>query len=499
MPDIVDSSGDATLEVGQQMSTAEHQGFEAILAQLSENDPSLTDLDLTRNAIGDAEAASLAGALRWNTALTRLDLTDNDIGCYGAKDLGKALRQNTTLTELRLCENPLADCGCGVNVIADALFWNTTLATLDLVSDPQRCPSTDACQRLCSLLSPEQRAHRQKQLHRRLQLVFIAAARNWTYFWTYGFLIASPHVIASMVSLLASMALHRMGFSVVGPVAPVGMYLTHEHGVALCKALACASLVGSFACFCKLPGRIKVERNETAQDERNDTTPDEAAMQHLLEQHDRIAAAGRRLGLCLYPVGVLYRLTNGELVNAAFPAAWFCLVAVIPATQQCYLSIVRVAHYILLPSRAILGAMGIVPAQYMWRFWSHPVEDVAAVSLASYALLHRWAFPLAVALLNTSVTAHLTDVLWVNAVVMFFADTTYECTMSLVMSVLSCGFFVLKLALLPKRDEHDRGDESLGRQEASLAKLSKIEGLARELAQHATRLGHRGGESRPEV
>ena len=41
----------------------EHQGFDAILTQLSENDPTLTDLDLSRNAIGDSKAASLADAL----------------------------------------------------------------------------------------------------------------------------------------------------------------------------------------------------------------------------------------------------------------------------------------------------------------------------------------------------------------------------------------------------------------------------------------------------
>ena len=46
--------------------------------------------------------------------------------------------------------------------------------------------------------------------------------------------------------------------------------------------------------------------------------------------------------------------------------------------------------------------------------------------------------------------------------------------MSIVLAALSCGFLMLKLALLRQKDEHDRRDESLKCQEASIAKLAEI-------------------------
>ena len=50
----------------------------------------LTELDLSRNGIGDAGAAALAKAVEINSTLTELNLRANGIGDSGAAALAKA-------------------------------------------------------------------------------------------------------------------------------------------------------------------------------------------------------------------------------------------------------------------------------------------------------------------------------------------------------------------------------------------------------------------------
>ena len=56
-----------------------------VLQRLRENDPTITNLDLTRNDINDQGAEALAAALQHNTTLTSLDLQHNYIGHQGAE------------------------------------------------------------------------------------------------------------------------------------------------------------------------------------------------------------------------------------------------------------------------------------------------------------------------------------------------------------------------------------------------------------------------------
>ena len=100
------------------------------LGRLHENDPSLRELYLSFNQIGDAGAHALAEALRTNTSLTRLVLGDNQIGPEGAVALAEALERNTSLTELNLFGNRIGN--AGAVALAIALRTNPSLTTLFL-------------------------------------------------------------------------------------------------------------------------------------------------------------------------------------------------------------------------------------------------------------------------------------------------------------------------------------------------------------------------------
>ena len=91
---------------------------------------SLTNLDLSRNSISDSGAESISQALAANTSLTNLDLSWNDIGDSGAESISRALVVNSSLTNLDLSRNSISD--SGAESISQALAANTSLTNLDL-------------------------------------------------------------------------------------------------------------------------------------------------------------------------------------------------------------------------------------------------------------------------------------------------------------------------------------------------------------------------------
>jgi len=107
--------------------------FERSLQRLRENDPSLTELDLSYKNIGDDGVKSISDALRKNTSLITLYLTKNDIGDDGVKSLSNTLHENTTLTELILDYNKIGD--DGVKSLSAALRASTSLTALNLVKN----------------------------------------------------------------------------------------------------------------------------------------------------------------------------------------------------------------------------------------------------------------------------------------------------------------------------------------------------------------------------
>lgn len=99
---------------------------EKLLEELRNNNPSITDLDLSFQHLTDADILVLCDALTNNTHLISLNLEGNQIGDKGAVELAK----NTVLERLNLWGNEITDKG------TKCLANNMTLVTLDLDSNP---------------------------------------------------------------------------------------------------------------------------------------------------------------------------------------------------------------------------------------------------------------------------------------------------------------------------------------------------------------------------
>ncbi|NXU50960.1 DRC5 protein, partial [Turnix velox] len=94
--------------------------------------PSLVELNLSHNLIGDKGARAI-GKLINRSKLETLDLCNNKIHHSGAQALAHALAENSTLTSLNLRLNDVED--QGGEVIGHALLTNTTLKSIHLGSN----------------------------------------------------------------------------------------------------------------------------------------------------------------------------------------------------------------------------------------------------------------------------------------------------------------------------------------------------------------------------
>ena len=94
--------------------------------------PTLREVWLSINCVGDDGANSFARVMRHHPTLTSLNLGENGIGTDGAVYLSAALRENTTLDTLWLNGNKIGD--EGIDAIARALELNSAsaLTTLSL-------------------------------------------------------------------------------------------------------------------------------------------------------------------------------------------------------------------------------------------------------------------------------------------------------------------------------------------------------------------------------
>ena len=90
----------------------------------------ITNLNLSRNDIGDSGAESISRALVVNSSLTNLDLSRNSISDSGAESISQALPGNTSLTNLDLSWNFIF--GSGAASLFKALAVNSSLNNLDL-------------------------------------------------------------------------------------------------------------------------------------------------------------------------------------------------------------------------------------------------------------------------------------------------------------------------------------------------------------------------------
>jgi len=100
------------------------------LVDILNTNATITTLDISNNAIGNAGAQALAEALKGNTTLTILNFSDNQIGDVGVIALANVLKENNTLTKLDISRNNVGY--DGAKALAEALKGNTTLTTLDI-------------------------------------------------------------------------------------------------------------------------------------------------------------------------------------------------------------------------------------------------------------------------------------------------------------------------------------------------------------------------------
>ncbi|XP_033932206.1 dynein regulatory complex subunit 5 isoform X1 [Pseudochaenichthys georgianus] len=103
--------------------------------------PSLRELDLSHNLIGDKGARAI-GKLLNRSSLETLNLCGNNIGGPGAKALAHALSMNSTLLSLNLRLNRVRD--EGGQAIGKALLNNNTLLLLHLGANEVTWPSAIA-------------------------------------------------------------------------------------------------------------------------------------------------------------------------------------------------------------------------------------------------------------------------------------------------------------------------------------------------------------------
>jgi Ran GTPase-activating protein (RanGAP) involved in mRNA processing and transport len=102
-----------------------------VLADALQSMPTLSELTLTYNSIGNLGSASLGALLEnENCHLVDIDLNGNKVGDEGAVALAQGIKSNTSLTHLDLRANVIGDEGVGE--FLDTLDANTTLLKLDL-------------------------------------------------------------------------------------------------------------------------------------------------------------------------------------------------------------------------------------------------------------------------------------------------------------------------------------------------------------------------------
>jgi len=122
---------------------------------LSDNDPSLTILDLKDCTVFTvSHGSALAEALTENTHLKELNLCNAQVATSTASELAVALRSNKTLEILNLESNAIAP--LGIKHIAEALAFNNTLGELRLAYQKQ-ASGTDAEQTFARSMQKNER------------------------------------------------------------------------------------------------------------------------------------------------------------------------------------------------------------------------------------------------------------------------------------------------------------------------------------------------------
>ena len=123
-------------EVGREDAGYEWQSSSRAMEtmrRMSENDPTMTTLNVSDESIGTAGASALAEALKVNKTLKTLDIGVNSIGYAGVTAFAEALVVNNTVTTLYVWSNSIGD--AGASALAEALKVNKTLMALNIADN----------------------------------------------------------------------------------------------------------------------------------------------------------------------------------------------------------------------------------------------------------------------------------------------------------------------------------------------------------------------------
>ncbi|KTD45452.1 Ankyrin repeats (3 copies) [Legionella quinlivanii] len=104
--------------------------LEQQIQRIRENDPTLTSLDLTSQALTDSDFQNLSLALAQNTHLKSLELAKTNPSNAGLSYLSTALKSNNSLESLNLGGNELQQ--KGLEYLCEVLRVNQSLRTLEL-------------------------------------------------------------------------------------------------------------------------------------------------------------------------------------------------------------------------------------------------------------------------------------------------------------------------------------------------------------------------------
>ena len=108
----------------------EHVDIKQLCENISSNNPTITTVDLSHQALTINEVAQLLDALMKNRPIHTVDLTACGLNDQAAEFIGEYIAVNTTLQNLYLDLNPF--CDGGVQAILDGLEQNKTLVDMSL-------------------------------------------------------------------------------------------------------------------------------------------------------------------------------------------------------------------------------------------------------------------------------------------------------------------------------------------------------------------------------
>ena len=120
------------------------RALKELIRRLRDDDPTLTDIDISCWKITDRQLKTISNALEYNHYLRRLDVQSNQITDKGVDHLANALQKNRYLHELWIGRNPKVT-ERGIEALSQALCRNVGLERLSLEKIGPQVVGINAC------------------------------------------------------------------------------------------------------------------------------------------------------------------------------------------------------------------------------------------------------------------------------------------------------------------------------------------------------------------